>query len=232
MRSRVVLALTVALLVAPATAVQAAAPRPVAVWEMNEPAGARSMRDSGGGGLHGRIGADVVTGARIAGAFGYSFPRLEPDRPPARPRHLVVVPHSTALNPGNRDFAVTVRTNTRIMFGNIIQKGQSGNRGGYFKVENPGGVIQCFFQGPEGRVAVRSPRRLNDGRWHTIRCKRTARGVSMLVDGELVARGRGRTGTIANDWPVAIAGKVDCDQIEVGCDYYAGHLDRIRIDAG
>jgi hypothetical protein len=30
---------------------------------------------------------------------------------------------------------------------------------------------------------------------------------------------------------VTIGGKLDCDQIDVGCDYYAGDLDWIKIEA-
>ena len=46
-----------------------------------------------------------------------------------------------------------------------------------------------------------------------------------------MARRSGWTGRIENSWPVSIGGKTDCDQIHVGCDYYAGDLDYVEIDA-
>ena len=36
---------------------------------------------------------------------------------------------------------------------------------------------------------------------------------------------------IANSWPLSIGGKTVCDQRSVGCDYYAGELGWVRIDA-
>jgi hypothetical protein len=36
-------------------------------------------------------------------------------------------------------------------FGNIVQKGQAGSAGGYFKIENPGGRPNCVFR-PERRA--------------------------------------------------------------------------------
>ena len=32
-------------------------------------------------------------------------------------------------------------------------------------------------------------------------------------------------------WPLSIGGKTDCDQRDVGCDYYAGDLDWVEIEA-
>ena len=68
--------------------------------------------------------------------------------------------------------------------------------------------------------------------WHTIRCERTATRVTMTVDGVIVARRNGTTGSISNTWPLSIAGKVSCDQVRVTCDYFPGFIDRIQIDAG
>jgi hypothetical protein len=211
---------------------QAATTTPVAIWEMNEASGATVMADSSGNGLNGRIGNEVRVGWTVDGATGYRFERLTPNTPPAHPEHLVTVPHSELLNPGTRDFAVTIRTRQTAKFGNIIQKGQSGAKGGYFKFQNPRGTVQCLFRGSLGSNGIGSPQPLNDGLWHTIRCERTATQVIMSVDGVVVRRHNGATGNIANTWPLSIGGKVNCDQIEVTCDYYAGTIDRIQIDVG
>lgn len=210
----------------------AAANRPVASWEMNEPAGASTMIDSSGNGRHGAIGGEVQTGLAISGAVGYRFTRLPPDTPPPRPQHVIKVPDHASLDPGSRDYAVTLRLRTTHKFGNIVQKGQATVAGGNFKLQIPSGILQCVFRGTARTLLVSSPRALNDGRWHTVRCTRSRTDLTLVVDGSTVARRSGWTGAIANSWPLSIGGKTSCDQIDVGCDYYAGDLDRVQIDAG
>lgn len=219
-------------LIGTAAGADAAAGRTVAYWAMNESPGARTMKDGSGNGRTGTIGREVRTGTRVDGATGYRFDRLEPDTPPTHPQHLVTVPDSSALDPGDRDYAVTVRLRTTGKFGNIVQKGQATTSGGNVKVQIPNGIVQCLYRGSVTTLLVSSKRRLNDGRWHTVRCERTAAGVTMTVDGAVEARKSGRTGRIANSWPVSIGGKTKCDQVKVGCDYYVGDLDWIRLEAG
>jgi hypothetical protein len=197
----------------------------VAYWAMNEPAGARVMHDSSGNHLDGRIGAEVGTGG------GYRFARLDPDTPPPHPRHLVTVPDSAALDPGTRTFQITLRLRTLYHFGNIIQKGQATVPGGSYKLQIPNGHVQCWFRGSAGQVLVTAPRAINDGTWHTVSCTRYSDGVALMIDGTRVAGRWGQTGTIANSWPLSIGGKTVCDQRSVGCDYYAGDLGWVRIDA-
>ena len=197
----------------------------VAYWAMDEPAGARVMHDGSGHGLDGRIGSEVGTGD------GYAFARLDPDTPPPHPRHLVVVPDDAALDPGTRTFQITLRLRTRYQFGNIIQKGQATVPGGSYKLQIPNGHVQCWFRGAAGQVLVTAPRAINDGAWHTVACTRYSDGVALAIDGTRVAGRWGATGTIANSWPLSIGGKTVCDQRSVGCDYYAGELGWVRIDA-
>jgi len=230
-RSLTVLMTVASVLTATAAAAGASSGRRVAVWEMNERSGAQTMMDSSGRGLHGRIGSEVRTDTRSAGAVGYRFDRLQPDSPPPHPEHVITVRDTDALDPGIRDFAVTARLRTTGQFGNIIQKGQATVPGGSFKLQIPSGIVECLFRGPFRSIVVSSPRRLNDGRWHTVRCARLGYGVTLTVDGATVARRSGWTGRIENSWPVSIGGKTDCDQIHVGCDYYAGDLDYVEIDA-
>ena len=77
-----------------------------------------------------------------------------------------------------------------------------------------------------------APESINDGWWHTVRCERTTSRLTLIVDDEEVAYRSGRTGWISNSWPLSIGGKTSCDQIDVGCDYYAGDIDYVLIDAG
>lgn len=229
-RALVVVMTAVTVMACTATTADAASDRSIARWDMNEWPGTRTMRDSSGNGLDGRVGSEVGTGVSGGGVTGYRFARLEPDTPPTHPGHLVVVRDAADLDPGTRDYAVTVRLRTTHKFGNIIQKGQATVGGGNFKLQIPSGVVQCLFRGSSGSIQVQTPRRLNDGRWHTVRCARTGSGVALAVDGSTVARAYGWTGRIANSWPLTIGGKASCDQIDVGCDYYAGDLDYVEIN--
>ena len=230
-RHALALLTTAALLAGTPTPAEAASGRQVAFWRMNEPPGADRMIDSSGNRLTGRIGREVGTGLRLGPDYGYRFERLEPDTPPARPGHLVVVPDDSALDPGTREYAVTLRLRTTNKFGNIVQKGQAKAGGGNFKLQIPNGRVECMFRGSAGAIEVIAPYSINDGRWHTVRCSRLHEGVTLEIDGRTVAGRDGWTGTIANGWPLTIGGKLDCDQRVVGCDYYAGDLDFIAIDA-
>jgi Laminin G domain len=217
-------------LAAPASA---AIDEPVAIWQMNEAAGATAMVDSSGHGLDGTIGSHVQTGVALTGGgTGYRFPYLRPNTPPADPEHLAVVPNSTALNPGTGDYAIEFRMRTTHSFGNVIQKGQAGSKGGYWKFEQPNGKIVCLFRGSAGSSAAGagSTVRVNDGNWHTVRCDRTASMVTMTIDGVVTGRNRNATGTISNTRPVTIAGKGNCDQVEITCDYFSGDIDYVRIE--
>jgi hypothetical protein len=208
---------------------------PVATWEMNEAPGASTMVDSSGHGVNGAIGSVIRTGIRVQGAVAYRFPFGKPNKTPADTPRLVKV-NSSDLNPGSRDFSVTLRYRTTRDFGNIIQKGQHGAKGGYFKLEAPHGKLSCLFRGlVGGRLVgktVNSGVALNDGQWHTITCLRTATQITMTIDGAKTRRARGATGTISNNVPMTIGGKTNCDQVKVTCDFFTGDIDRISISAG
>jgi hypothetical protein len=211
---------------------QAAIDRPVAVWQMNEAAGSRTMLDSSGNGINGTIGAHVRVGTALSGGgTGYRFPFLQPNTPPADPEHVVRVPNNSRLNPGSGDFAVELRMRTTHSFGNVLQKGQAGSAGGYWKFQQPSGKISCLFRGSAGSSTASSGTvRVNDGAWHTVRCERTSASVTMTVDGVVTGRNRNPTGTIANTRPLTIAGKLNCDQVDITCDYFAGDLDYVKIE--
>lgn len=208
-----------------ATAARADEVYRIADWELNEHGG-RTMYDSSGNGLNGTIGREVGV---LGGAYRYD--RLEPDTPPPHPQHLVTVADDAALDPGNHPFEITLRLRTVYHFGNIIQKGQATVAGGSYKLQIPDGKVQCWFRGAAGQVLVTAPRSINDGRWHVVTCTRYDDGVALVIDGTKVASRYGPTGRIANSWPLSIGGKTTCDQVSVGCDYFAGDIDYVRIDA-
>jgi Laminin G domain len=215
-----------------ASPAQAAIDRPVAIWQMNEAADARTMVDSSGNGINGTIGDDVLAGTALSGGgTGYRFPFVAPNQPPANPERLAQVPHRSALNPGSGNFAVEFRMRTTRNFGNVVQKGQAGAPGGYWKFQQPSGKISCLFRGSAGSSTASSGSvRVNDGQWHVVRCERTSSSVTMLVDGVVTGRNRNPTGTIANTRPLTVAGKLNCDQAEITCDYFVGDLDYLRIE--
>ncbi len=208
-----------------------AASKTLAYWQMNEKAGAKVMLDSSGNGLNGTIGSLVKTGVKYAGATGYSWSYTPPNTPPAQPQRLVRV-ESSKLNPGKRDYAVTIRYRTTRSFGNILQKGQNTVAGGYFKIELPNGLPTCLFKDGTGRQrAIKSTLSVKDGAWHTIRCERTQAGVTLTIDNSYKRSIKGPTGSISNSWPLTIGGKPSCNQVKVTCDYFVGDIDWVRIES-
>jgi hypothetical protein len=200
----------------------AAATNTLALWNMNETSGS-TLIDSSGHGINGTIGSEVVKNG-----MWHTFTYLKPNTPPAHPGHLDTVT-SSQLNPGTRDYAITIKAKWTNTFGNMIQKGQSGTAGGYFKWQAPKGIVQCLFRGSLGNAGVSSVTPLNDGNWHIITCTRTATQVQMVVDGKVTATLKHATGNISNTKPLTIAGKGNCDQVTVTCDYWVGEMDYVKI---
>jgi chitodextrinase len=232
--------LSTILSVTTAVPAQALSPVLLADWEMNEAAGSPLMADSSGNGINGAIGSAVQVGTFLDGSTGYAWDNTNPTEPPPKPERLVQV-NDSRLNPGNRDYAVTVRFRTTRSYGNMIQKGQSQTPGGYFKWEIPSGILMCLFRSRSlngtllGEKSVKSPANmpLNDGLWHTVRCEKTVDRVTMTIDGTTtVQSSRGTIGSISNTFPLTIGGKFDCDQVQVTCDYFSGNIDWVHIEAG
>jgi hypothetical protein len=218
----------------PQQAKAAAAPAAVVTldYEMNEGPGASVMNDSGGTGLNGSIGTEVVTGATFDGATGYRFARLKPNTPPTHPQHLVTIPNAPNLNPDAGNYSVEIRYRTTNPFGNLIQKGQSTTPGGQFKIQLPKGKPSCYFKGPDGRDGVGGKTLIDDGAWHVLLCVKTSDSVTLYVDGVKQGRKNGPMGTVNNTFPMSIGGKPQCDQVKVTCDYFGGDVDYVKITKG
>jgi Concanavalin A-like lectin/glucanases superfamily len=231
MRKRFGSSLTAAVAVGIAFAAPASAAT-LANWQMNEGAGATVMVDSSGH-VNGSIGSAVQTGFKFGGATAYHWVFTSPTAPPAKPERIVQA-NSSTLNPNSGNYTVTLRYRTTKHFGNIVQKGQAGSSGGYFKLENPNGKLTCVFRGTNSsggflRRQVVSPSVLSDGQWHVARCARTASALTLTIDGSVVATANGSSGNITNTRPISIAGKLNCDQITTTCDYFTGDIDYITI---
>ena len=203
---------------------------------MNESASATVMKDSSGHAIDGAIGSAVRTGLKSGKRTVYGWPYVDPHAPPAKPERLVTA-DDRRLNPARREFAVSLRFRTLHPSGNIVQKGQSGSSGGFWKVETHRGKVTCLFRGRASDGSTRSkvvdsgPQPLDDGKWHTISCVRSSSGVTMTVDGDLRRHVTGGSGAIWNNVPLAIGGKLRCDQDKVSCDYFTGSIDYLVIQA-
>jgi Laminin G domain len=230
MRTRLGSSLTAAFAVVVAFAAPASAAT-LANWQMNEGKNASVMVDSSGH-VNGTIGSAVVTGYTYSGATGYHWPFTSPTKPPAKPERIVQA-NSSSLNPESGNYTVVMRYRTTKHFGNIVQKGQAGSSGGYFKLENPNGQLTCVFRGRNSSGKFKRKQVvsgvLSDGKWHVVRCSRTAKALTLTVDGKVVDTAKGSTGNISNNRPVSIGGKLNCDQVRTTCDYFTGDIDYVKI---
>jgi hypothetical protein len=203
-------------------------------YEMNESQGSTVMTDSSGNGLNGTIVASdqITTGVlEYDGSIGYHWLRKAPNEPPADPSRIIQVPDNINLEPGSgfNTFTIEIRYRTKENFGNITQKGQATSKGGQWKIQNPQGRPSCLFKGSIGRVSTRVPTAINDNLFHVLTCVLTPTRVTVLVDGVEVNHHNGSTGTVDNSIPMTVGGKINCDQINVTCDYFSGDIDYIRI---
>jgi hypothetical protein len=203
----------------------------VAQWEMDEYAGASEAFDSSGNGLHGRIGDDVQTGVSFGKARGYRFPYISGSSP-LNLQHIVEVPENPSLDPGLSKYTVQLRFRSTQSWGNLVQKGQAGMTGGFWKVDISSGILTCLFRDENGIQSAASSRTpLNDGAWHRIRCTRTTNSVVLYVDGQWRDTRSKVTGVVDNGAPLTIAGKRYCGS-GVQCDYWFGDMDFVRISSG
>jgi hypothetical protein len=232
-RSGLAVALVALVLPVGLTSATAAATQTLALWNLNEDPGASVMADSSGNGIDGAIGSAVQTGLVSGTDTFYRWSNVNPTAPPAKPERIITLA-DTRLNPGTRDFAVSFRYRTTHPFGNIMQKGQEKSAGGDFKFQLPGGNVTCLVRGSRQK-AVRTVGVYDDNQWHTVRCERTSAGITLTVSdavGNLQETRslRGPTGNISNQLPMTVGGKIQCDQVTVTCDYFAGDIDWITYE--
>jgi hypothetical protein len=215
----------------PLAGAHAAGPASVLNLQLNEAAGAKTAVDSSGMGHHGTIGSHVAMRGAYA-RFDYHSPS---EGISYGNEHLIKIPDAadSSLDPGSGKFSVELRYRTKHNFGNVLQKGQATTYGGQVKFEQPNGKMTCMFKTPEGRATAWSGATpLNDGNWHTVRCDRTPTSVAMYVDGVKTSHIYKTTGTLNNSNPWVLGGKDSCAGVNVGCDYFAGDIDYVRLTKG
>lgn len=201
------------------------------LWAFDEEFSADTAVDLGPNRLDGEVGGDVRTGQVDRETTSFSFPAVGTEE---SPEHLVTIDDDPALDPDEQTYAVTVRYRTTTSPSNVVQKGRAGTEGGWWKLEQKRGSVECLFVDAAGNeVSAKVDEvRVNDGQWHTVRCVRTTESVTLNIDFGPGQRTKGTTGWIANSSPVTVGGKLRCDPPDVDCDYFMGHVDGLRIEKG
>jgi hypothetical protein len=208
------LALSVCLIVG--ISAQSAA-KTVARWRMNETSGT-VMHDSvanHNGIMHSvRLGVPGFVGSayRFDGSSSY-----------------ISVPSAGRLNPGRAKLTITIHLKTarrpHSHDWDLIRKGHWSNRRGEWKVEyHATGQASCAFKGSQGHAVVKAGPSLNNNRWHTIRCVKTASAIRLIVDGKTYSKAV-KVGSIANHAPIVIGAWP-------GAEYFKGSLDQAKIGIG
>jgi hypothetical protein len=228
-RAVAVLGCAVALLLA---APASAATTQVGLWTMNEAAGATVMRDATTPAEHGVVGANVQTGVARGAAGGYAFPGGAGGSPHAG--NVVVVANSSTLNPGSRDFHVTVRVSLSAAEGvedNLTQKGQSCPTCRLWKLELYDGIPRFYVKGSSTARSVTHTTAVNDGLTHTIVADKLGASLRLTVDGVTVSKSV-RVGSVSNASAMTVGGKQRCNGRTVECDNYAGWMGYVLYSFG
>ena len=211
----------------------------IGFWQMNETSG-RTMVDSSGNGLNGYIGTSVVTDWPT-GDGGRAYHFYGPLNVQNRER-LAVVAENPMLDPGTGTYSVIVRFRTKGSRPNILQKGQSEDAGGYWKLVIHNGFPRCHYRDLNYNTKAitlwtpDSSGRVDDNVWHVVRCERNTNSVCVYLDeGTSHALKKcisGSIGKIDNKWPLSIGGKYRCDpaRATTTCDYFNGDIDWVRIE--
>jgi hypothetical protein len=225
MRALVAGALAVVVVVLGSSAASGAS-APVAVWHLDETSGSWAFDAVGGhdGAIH-----NVTLG--VPGFLGKAF-RFNGKS------SYVDVPSSPALNPGTApiQFTVHVRYTVTPPKGtttdyDILRKGTSSDSAQFYKAEiRPDNRAVCRFVGSKtstSGILIHTGPTLNDGRWHTITCKKTSTSISLVVDGKTFTKA-GTVGSISNTGPLTLGAKPG----KSFSDFYNGDLDEVSVSIG
>jgi hypothetical protein len=126
----------------------------------------------------------------------------------------IEIPASSAVNPGSSAFSysVTINLPTTLTFSydlSLVRRGSAKFAGPYYKMEmvyNPSTEnmrLECALRDAAGAHAIvsTSGNTLNDGQWHTLTCSKTARAISLTVDGR-VHTNSATLGNLSNAQPL------------------------------
>jgi len=202
-------------------------------WLMNDqvpPSGQRGvMDDATANNNNGAVGTRVSMRVPYGSSYGYEFRGSGDVR---NRENVVLVNDSSTLDPGTRNVTLSVEVTTTDSNANIMQKGQAGTPGGYYKVEINSGRPGCQFYGTNKEKNYTWPTAINNGRPHTIVCKKYGSYITITVDGVTskpqYTAGAASIGSISNAKQLVIGGKAECGS-GVSCDYFAGKVGSARV---
>jgi len=151
------------------------------------------------------------------------------------PHAALQSPSAANLNPGTRPIsygAKVLLSHRQTSKGqNVVQKGYSATSSQYkLQVDGVAGRASCVLVGARpGIKLVTSTVSVADGTWHEVECRRSARALTVLVDGAVRGnRTISASLSVANDRPLSIGGKgaySDNDQFQ-------GILDDVWVRIG
>ncbi len=197
--------------------VRPAPARLVALWHMDELSGEvmhDAVRNHDGRSTFVRTGLPGLSGRAYGfnGANSYVSVRSASDLNPRRKRIVMRLYLKTRSAPPKPDW-------------DLMRKGLHTTPGGEYLMEyQPRGRASCAFKGSIRRAQVFARPRLDDGRWHSIKCIKTRSRITVLVDGRRFSKPV-RVGRIANAAPVVIGARP-------GSEFFKGSLDEASIEIG
>ena len=168
----------------------------------------------------------------VAGFAGSAF------RFDGRALPYVDVPSHPTLNPGTAPIQFTVHIRCTVTPPSkstadydVLRKGTSSDSAQFYKVEiRPDNRAVCRFVGSKttkSGILIHTGPTLNDGRWHTITCAKTATSISLVVDGKTFTKS-GTVGSISNNGPLTLGAKPG----KSFSDFYNGDLDEVSVSIG
>jgi len=211
-----------------------AAPTVVALWHLDEDAGASQMVDSSGNDNDGRLNK-VESGLNGHINKSYYFGRV------GLPSY-VDVPHDNTLNPGTQDLTLSMYAKfpnvppAAVGDYDMVRKGLTATPGGSYKMEifpkNSGGRALCFFKGSSGQGKLVKGPDLSDDEWYFVQCKKSANQISLRIQATVGSFDQTYTknvtiGSISNNVNVYVGAKSPA-----GADQYTGAMDEVKIEVG
>ena len=223
---RVVFAIVMAggavLVVVPGAALAAT----VSVWHMDELSGT-TMIDSAGT----NNGTIKNVGLGLPGWSGSAY-RFNGQS------SIVTVPSSGSLNPGAANFTFTAKIsytatppNSSTTDYDVLRKGTASDSAQFYKLEiRPDNRAVCRFVGSKtssSGLSIHTGPTLNDGRWHSVICTKTATTIQLTIDAKTYTKS-GTVGSITNTGSLSLGAKPG----KTVTDHYNGSLDEVSISIG
>jgi len=213
---------------ASATAAPALPTNIVGSYQFNETQGSTVLVDASGHGYNGVIGNKLTLDGT-----SHAFPYASPADMFVRDHERLDIIDANALNPGTKDWSVTIRLAwDSPLLGdiNVTQKGQGKVAGGRWHMATPKGHIKCVYEdntGAGGEVDSWAQPKLTGTGFHTVTCAKVSGKLQLIIDGKTVDQGTKVLGPITNVTPMTVGGKLHCN-----CDYWTGKVDWLVVKSG